>query len=185
MTSSPGAEGAIRALGAGALLALACAMPPHLGAQERCSVEERPGDCSVDITVRRSPVTVMLLHVSEQSVTLEAPTLSAGVVRSQPVAGPLVRVFSNAPWELQIGAAQPFWRVAGSRGSTSKPASDLLWATSSAGPFAKLAQLAATAASGPAVAGERVQLYFAAIFNAATDAPGEYALDIVLTLSAP
>ena len=182
--SSPGAETGLRALRGCALVALLAA-PTLLAAQDRCSVESASGSCSVEITVHRSRATVMLVQLSDPEVVLPPPTLGPGGVTSQPSRGPVARVFSNARWQLQIAASQPAWRVEGGRGSPRKRSSDLGWSLSVSGPFAPLSTTAATIATGPPTRGTLVPLFFLVTIDPATDAPGEYALDLVVTLVAP
>lgn len=166
-----------------ALAALAATARPA-EAQDRCSTGGEGGSCSVEVWVRRTPATVVFLVVSQQSVTLPSPLVGQGKVLPQTGAGLVARVFSNAPWQLQLSAATPFWQGSGGAGAR-KSASDLGWGVGAAGPFTPLSVQPAAVAFGGASRGTAIPLYFQVGFDAATDLPGDYSLDLVLTLSAP
>jgi hypothetical protein len=62
---------------------------------------------------------------------------------------------------------------------------DLLWSTSSSGSFTSLSTDAVTAAQGGAGTGFFTALYLRSNLGWQRDAPGQYALTVMFTLTAP
>ena len=157
-------------------------MTRQAGAQLGCS----GATCTVEISMPISDI--LRVSLSVPSVALGSPSDVDYAAGYRDVAGPAVTVTvkANRPVSLQMSGQSAVFGYAGSMSNPSKPASNLLWATSAAAlngtPFNMGAP--ATLYSGAATS-TALSLYFRTLWNFATDVPGTYSLTISFTLSAP
>ena len=170
-------------------VALAFAAPPA-EAQSCTATGRGAGSCTVvglgiSIAVGRATH----LTVSAVSTPLTTPSASHYDAGFAATAGPTLTVRSNAPWSLAISAVSATWQAADTQSEPArpdKPAGDLLWGTSSAGPFTPLGTAPVTVASGlGATAGSSLSLHYRTLYAYGSDAPGAYALQIVFTITTP
>ncbi|HEX6557829.1 MAG TPA: hypothetical protein VF021_00160 [Longimicrobiales bacterium] len=160
-----------------------------LRAQTSCS--SNPGPCStapgtVRITITIAPA--FALSISPATSTLAAPTPAMYDAGFAITNGPTATIRSNAPWTLAISASSATWNATNTGtepARTNKPASDLQWATSVAGPFTATTTTPASITSGSATAGSAVALYYRTLYSWGLDTPGSYSLQVVFTITAP
>jgi hypothetical protein len=148
-----------------------------------------PGSCTAPTFARVVIPRVVELTLSGGTTTLASPGEAAFDAGFAASTGPVATIRANGPWMLLISVAAPVW-TATSVGPTSparpdKPAGDLMWGTDAAGPFTAVSTTAATLGSGAATAGTSVPLFYRTIYSWTLDRPGDYALAVTLTLSAP
>jgi hypothetical protein len=151
------------------------------------------GSCN---TINTASVTVgalVKLGMSSASTALTNPTaddVAAGTALDN--AGPIFSIKANRSWNLKI-KAQPavagFWDYVGSDAGQ-KPIGHLAWSTSAGGTYAAITASDVTFASGAAASnGAAAQAFFRTSwlndFSSASNAPGQYSLPIVFTLTAP
>jgi hypothetical protein len=167
----------------GFLVMLALAIAPALQAQTTCTVVTPSTACSVDVSFTMQTAPTIELDLSSTQIgfpSIGMPELTAGYVTTP---GTNATVRANSPWRLMISSAsETTWQT--SDGSA-KPASDLLWSTSSNGVFTSLTTTAATAAQGTAGTGFFTPFYLRSRVGWQVDAPGTYALTLMYTLTAP
>jgi hypothetical protein len=127
--------------------------------------------------------------MSAASTTLTAPTPTDFDAGFNSTSGPSLTVSANSAWTLHIRAASATWTATntspGAPARTTKPATDLKWATASNGTFSALTTTDASLVNGSAAAGNATSLYFQTLYDWTLDTPGNYSLSIVLTLTAP
>ncbi len=173
----------------GVLLIAACsiALPFRAGAQ--CTANGAPASCNLSGNVSLTTGRVVRLQVNAGSTSLAAPTPADFDAGYNSTTGPTLTVSANAPWMLQVRASSASWTAVntspGAPARTNKPAADLKWGTSAAGPFSALNTSDATLVSGSATASNATTLYFQTLYNWTSDTPGSYSLTVVLTLTAP
>ena len=167
-----------------------CAIATPLRGQGSCT--NNLGSCStttgtmlINITIGRA----LLLTVTPSSTSLTSPTTTHYDAGFAATTGPTTAISSNAPWTLAISSATATWSATNTQtqpARTDKPASDLRWSTSSAGPFAALTTSPVTVASGTATTGvTAASLFYRTLYSWALDTPGEYSLQVVFTISSP
>lgn len=170
------------------LAGLALALP--LRAQSMCTETGPPcttpsGTLMVNITIGRA----LQLVVSPTATVLTSPTALHYNNGRAATTGPTATVRSNAPWTLAISAAASTWSATDTQtqpARTNKPASDLLWSTSSSGTFLPLTLSPVSVVSGNATAGSTpTTFYYETLYNWTLDTPGQYSLQIVFTISSP
>jgi hypothetical protein len=158
-------------------------------ARAQCTASGAPDNCGVAGSVSMTAGRVVQLQMSAGSTPLTAPTTADFDAGFNSTSGPTLTVSANAPWTLHIRAAAASWTATntspGAPARTNKPAGDLQWATSSGGPFAALTASDANLVGGSATASNATTLYFQTLYDWTLDAPGNYSLSIVLTLTAP
>lgn len=101
--------------------------------------------------------------------------------------GPAITINANTSWSLAISAATPTWSALSTQAEPArpdKPATDLLVAFSPAGPFTPLSTTPSAVAAGSAP-GSSTTLFLRTLYAWNLDTPGDYAIQIVLTLTAP
>jgi hypothetical protein len=150
-------------------------------AQTSCNAMMQ-NSCTVNLTFSMNTARAIELDLSATNVAL--PTVGIGELNTGFVTSPGMNavVKANAPWRLMISTAQATWQTTN---GGSKPATDLSWATTSAGPFTNLSTTAATAAQGTASGGFTTTLYLRSAVGWQSDVPGQYALSLTYTLTAP
>lgn len=129
------------------------------------------------------------LTVSPAGTALTTPTSAHYDLGYAATTGPSLTVRSNTPWSLAISAATTTWNASDIQSEparTNKPAADLLWSQSSGGPFTPLSTTPVTLAGGGAsTSGTVIPLFYRTLYGWGLDTPGDYALGIVFTLTAP
>lgn len=145
--------------------------------------------CSVPVTLRLPRPYVARLSLSAATTTMPAPTAADFSAGFTSVAGPVVTVRSNAPYRLTVQAAQPTWSYSGAVANPGKPAADLSWSRSSAGPWTSSATSAtlwpASTLVAPATSAQSVPLFYRAQWSWTTSPPGTYAIPVNITLTSP
>ena len=148
------------------------------------------GTCSTaPVNVTLTIGNVVQLSLSATSTTLTSPGVAdydAGFVANT---GPTATMLCNGPCRLQVSAATATWTgtttVPSAPARANKPASDLTWSTSAAGPFTGLTTTPATVQSLSATAGSSTTLYYRTLYSWGLDTPGNYSLTVVVTLASP
>ena len=163
------------------VLALLALVATQAQAQNTCGANP----CSVNDTAKVTVATVLRLSLSSSATLLTAPDETAYDAGFQLDNGPVATVKANRGWTLKVSANAAAWTAAnGARAG--KPASELLWATSSGGTYTGLTTSPATfssAATGSAALAQSV--FYKTLWSYANDTPGDYSLVVVYTLSAP
>lgn len=165
-------------LGVVALLAVSA---PQAQSQNTCSANP----CSLNDTVKVTVATVLRLTLSQAATPLTAPDEAAYDAGFQLDNGPVATVKANRGWTLKVSANAATWTGTGGA-AASKPASDLQWSTSAGGTYTGLTTSPATfssAATGNS--GVAQPVFYKTLWSYANDTPGDYALVVVYTLSAP
>jgi hypothetical protein len=167
---------------------LAFAMPLH--AQSNCTdtgatCSTASGSLLINITIGRA----LFLTVTPSTTVLTPPTAAHYDLGFAATTGPTTAIRSNAPWVLAVSAASAVWSATDTQtqpARINKPAEDLLWATSSGGPFVPLTISPAAIASGNASTGATAaSLFYRTLYSWALDTPGDYSLQLVFTISSP
>ncbi|MGQ0813261.1 MAG: hypothetical protein ACT4O1_02215 [Gemmatimonadota bacterium] len=163
-----------------------------LSAQSNCTSPSAGTPCStasgtllINITIGRA----IQLALAPSSSSLTTPTPAHYDAGFAATTGPSATIRSNAAWTLAMSAAATTWTATDTGtqpARTNKPAGDLLWATSSGGPFTPLTTSAVTIASGGATAGmTAASLFYRTLYSWTLDTPGDYSLQVVFTITAP
>lgn len=170
-----------------ALLALAGAARPAR-AQTTCTAP-LPGSCTVSASASLTIGGVVLLSVTTATSALAAPTEADYDAGFAATTGPVITVMANTPWSLQLASTAAQWSatstVPGIAAWTAKPASDLLWGTTAAGPWTGASTAGATLASGGRTAGTTIPLFYRTRYGWTTDTPGSYSLTLMVSITAP
>ena len=155
-----------------------------------CSVSGQSGKCSPTVTLDQPATMVnpalLQLSVSPTSSTYTAATTdmdqATGVATFTPVS---LSVMANRSWTLQVNANFAFWTAsAGAWGS--KPASDLIWSLTPAGPTTSVTTTATTLTTGSAGPGSpTVLIYIRPVAHWLTDKPGNYSITVTFTMTTP
>jgi len=155
----------------------------------QCTANGAPANCGVPGSVSMTAGRIVRLQMSAASTTLTAPTPTDFDAGFNSTSGPSLTVSANSAWTLHIRAASATWTATntspGAPARTTKPATDLKWATASNGTFSALTTTDASLVNGSAAAGNATSLYFQTLYDWTLDTPGNYSLSIVLTLTAP
>lgn len=178
---------AIRCAVAGLAAMVCCATAVE--AQGSCS-RSGAGNCSTSAsngnvtegTIARA-VQAVITAGSTASVTATSAAYNTGYAEFQ---GATITVRANKAWNLTISTSASTWTNSGTGSRATKPAADLLWATSQAGTYTALSATATTVTSGAAAtAGTTVNLWHRAKLSWTADTPGTYTLPVTVTLTAP
>ncbi len=163
-----------------------------LGAsQAKAQCSDNAGSCFTTNTASVTVGALVKLGMSSLTTTLTSPTadqLGAGLA-PVPDAGPIFTIKSNRGWTLNIKSGNPTdWTYSGSFSGV-KPISDLQWSTTAGGSYAPITASDVTFTSaGSSTNGTAAQPFFKTLwtadFTSASNAPGDYSLPIVFTLSA-
>ncbi len=142
-------------------------------------------NCSVNNTASVSVPSVMRLTLNSASTTLTNPAEAAFDAGFQDDAGPSATVKSNRPWNLTIASQAATW-TGTNGGRANKGAVDLQW-KAGAGSFASLNTSATSVfgASQNATGNASTAFSYRTVWSYAADVPGDYALVVVYTLTAP
>jgi hypothetical protein len=159
---------------------------------QTCTAQGPPANlwtCTVNTSATLVIGDVLSLTLSATATALTPPTANdydAGFVANT---GPTATVRGNRAWRLQVSAATATWTAVNTEPGVSahanKPASDLLRATASGGPFTALSTTPATLVSGSASAGTATNVFLRTTYAWAVDTPGAYSLVVTFTLLAP
>jgi hypothetical protein len=181
-------RGLVRA--ATALVALACAFAPaRAEAQGNCNYSGFGGNCvigdnatyAINLTITRA----VRLALSASSIALNAPMPDDYDAGFGQTAGPVLTVKANSTWSLSIRVTQATWTASPAPARANKPAAELRWGTSAAGPFTNFTTTAVTMQSGAASAGTIIPLHFRVAYAWLLDTPGNYSLPVQITLTSP
>ena len=155
----------------------------------QCTASGGGGTCNLPGSVSMTAGRVVLLQMSATSTTLTAPVPADFDAGFNTTTGPTFTVRANAPWTLSLRSAAALWSATntspGAPARTDKPAADLQWSTSSGGAFTALTIADVRLINAPATAGSVTTLYLRTLYDWVLDAPGNYSLPIVLTLTSP
>jgi hypothetical protein len=148
-----------------------------------------PGACSLNITTSLLIPKVVDVSLSSSSTTLTPPTVTDftnGFVLDN---GPTVTFKANTPWTASIRAGQATWTATVSTPGVTpwatKPASDLLWSTTSGSGYAAFTTSNVFLTSGVKTLGSSLALFFKTKETWTTDLPGKYTMPVVITITAP
>lgn len=168
-------------------LAAFCATPVNASAQ--CTAAGAPASCGQAGSVSMTAGRVVRLQMSAGSTSLTAPTPADFDAGFNATTGPTLTVSANAAWTLHIRASTAVWNATntspGAPARPNKPAGDLRWSSASGGPFAALGTTDANLVSAAATASTATTLYFQTLYDWTLDTPGNYSLQVVLTLTSP
>lgn len=158
-----------------------------LGAQTTCSSTT---SCSVAVTFRLPQPTVISLALSSATTTIPALTAQVLSAGSTVVAGPSLTVRANAPYRVTVQSATTTWSYTGAASNPLKPASDLSWGTTNAGPWVSSATSSTlwptgTLTTAPATAGQTLSLFYRTLWTWTSTPPGSYSLPVNITLTSP
>jgi hypothetical protein len=169
----------------GTLVALVSARP--VAAQLSCSAS----GCAVTNTASVTIGTKVRLTISSNTTALTAPTIAdfdnpAGV----PDNGPQLTVKANRPWTVKISANTASWGYVDSfslgGAAPVKSAGDLRWSTTSGSGYVAVSNATpATVFSGNGTASTVQNVFYQALWNSATDVPGDYSLQLNYTITTP
>jgi hypothetical protein len=103
-------------------------------------------------------------------------------------AGPVVAVSANTPWALSISATSPTWTATstfpGVAARSDKPASDLRWSLDAAS-FTPLDVAGRQLATGGGTNAAISRLTWRVLYDLTLDTPGDYAMTVLFTVTAP
>ena len=174
-----------------ALLLLLTALPSALHAQASCQSSGNNSSCSTTVGALQVILnigTAYQLTLSSTQTDLPAPSVADYNTGYTQATGPSATIRSNAPWALSISALNSTWTASSTQTEPArgnKPASDLMWATSPNGTYTNLSTSPVRVAGGDPTAGTTVQLYYRTLYQWQVDTPGNYALQVVFTISSP
>ena len=173
----------------GALAVLLPGSRDEASAQVNCLALS--GSCSTSSTGTVISITVaraIALDLSPATTSLVAPTATHYNAGYAQTSGPTLTVRANTPWSVAISSSTAVWSATNTQSEparVNKPASDLRWATSVGGPFTAMGMTPATLASGNATASTVRTLFFRTSYSWTLDTPGNYSIQLVLTVTAP
>lgn len=172
------------------LVLLGClCLPTNLAAQTQCIAGAAP--CSTAVGALQITITIGTtfdLSLSAATTDLPAPGTAEYGAGFAATDGPVATIRSNAPWALSISALTSTWTAVSTQTETArpdKPAEDLSWATSAAGPFTDLSTAPVQVTSGVPTVGVTVPLFYRTRYQWTLDTPGNYSLQVVFTIAAP
>jgi len=159
-------------------------------AQASCQINTNSGTCSTSGTLS---ITIGIgravqLELSAASTSLTPPTTADFEAGFASTTGPSGVVRSNAPWSLSISAGSATWTASNTQtepARANKPSTDLLWSLSAAGPFTPLTTTPVTVATGAATSGASGTLFYRTRYDWLLDTPGNYSIQVILTIVAP
>jgi hypothetical protein len=159
------------------------AAPRPAMAQTGCA---SAASCTIDVSMTVSQGLSRLSVTSALTVPLGTPTEADFVQTFKDAANPsTVTVRSNQTFSLTVKGHASTFSYTGSLTNPNKPASDLLWATTSAGLLAPN-NMGAPALLFPTTPGlVSASIFYRTKWKFSSDLPGTYALLVDLTLSAP
>jgi hypothetical protein len=142
---------------------------------------------AIELTITRA----VRLSLSSTNIALLAATAGAFDTTYGTTTGPTLTVKANQGWNVTTRVTSASWAAAvlGGSGATpraNKPAADLLWATSAAGPFTAYSTTnVQMQSSTSATAGTVLALYFRVNYSWVMDTPGLYSIPVQFTITAP
>lgn len=169
------------------LVLAALLIPAPVRAQSNCRAN--PGTCStrpMSIQITIGPALQLALSPGITSLATPTPAhYNAGFCATP---GPTATVSANAPWTLSISASTATWSAISTSSEPAradKPAADLEWALSSAGPFTSMTTSPANVISGATTVGTNVSIFYRTLYSWTNDTPGNYSLQLVFTITSP
>lgn len=139
------------------------------------------GTSCAPATVRMRVVPTVRLELLSDPTSLGNPTAADFTVGYKDATGPTLTVRANSSYQVDVVKESP----APTFGTTSKPASDLLWGTAP-GTYPYHVGTSAMLTSGGATAGSApVTIYYRTLWSFANDPPGTYTIGVMYTVSAP
>ena len=142
--------------------------------------------CTVEITMPVSDV--LRLSLSTSGVALGTPVEADFLAGYRNVSGNAVNVTakSNRPFTVQLSSVSSTFSYSGTLSDPSKPASNLLWATS-AGALATTTNNFGTTTTflNQGAGAITSPLFLRTLWSFANDVPGTYSLTIRFTMAAP
>jgi hypothetical protein len=141
--------------------------------------------CAVNNTASVTVATLLRLTLNSATTSLTSPDEAAFDLGSQDDFGPTATVKANRPWNLTIAAQAATW-TGTNGGRADKAAGDLQWKVG-AGSFASLSTTAGNVygSSQGASGNASTAFLYRTLWSYAADVPGDYALTVVYTLTAP
>jgi hypothetical protein len=172
-----------------AALLVAVGLAPVRVAAQLCNATTPNGTCMASTTTTMTAGTILELSLSTGATVLTPPSTAGYDAGFMADNGPTATVKSNRAWTLRIAAGAATWTATNTTGGVTaranKPAADLQWSASPAGPFAGATVAGADLATGNATGGAATTLSFRTLYDWTLDTPGAYSLVVRLTLSAP
>lgn len=175
-------------LRAAVVAALLLAALAPLGAQGTCEVNNQTSCTFGNDAAHAISVTITIaarLTASTATVALPSPGVASFDAGFGTPASVGLQVRSNTSWAVTISSVDALWGATPGSARQDKPASDLQFGLSAAGPFMDLTTLAQTLTSGAATGTAAPTLYLRAKYNWISDAAGSYTLPVELVLTAP
>lgn len=171
------------------VLALAAIAPSGASAQGSCNYSGFGGNCvlgdnttyAINLTITRA----VRLALSASSIALDAPMPDDYDAGFGQTVGPVLTVKANSSWSVSIRTTQSTWTASPAPARPNKPASELRWATSPAGPFTNFTTTAVTVRTGTASAGTAIPLHFRVAYAWLLDRPGTYSIPVQVTVTSP
>lgn len=159
-----------------------------LAAQGTCEVNNQTSCVFGNDAAHAISVTVTIaarLTAAATSVALPVPGVASFDTGFGVPASVGLQVRSNTSWAVTILAVDPLWAASPGTARQNKPASDLQFGLTAAGPWTDLSTLAQGLTSGAATGTAAPTLYLRAKYDWTIDAAGAYSLPIQLVLTAP
>lgn len=144
-----------------------------------------PVSCTVNTTTSLTIPVILRMTLSSSTTSFGTLTSTDYDNGFATVAGPTITIKANQGWRSQISSSATLWTATGAGVRTTKPVADLLWGSTSSGPFTALNATATQIGSGSGTGGSVVPLYFRSLWNYATDTPGNYSIVVTFTLASP
>lgn len=158
-------------------------------ANAQCTVNGSGDTCFLTGSMSMTAGRVIRLQMSAATTALTAPTPTDFDAGFNATTGPTLTVSSNAAWTLHIRSATTFWSATntspGAPARTTKPAADLKWSLVAGGPFTSLTTTDVNLDTGALTASDVNTLFFRTSYAWTLDTPGNYSLNVVLTLTSP
>jgi hypothetical protein len=170
------------------VVGLGLATPARASAQGTCEVNNQAtctagGDAAHAISVTISVATRLSVPLS--TIAVPGPTSANFEVGFGTAVNVPLTVWANSPWAISLSAGAPQWTGTPGTARQNKPAADLQWGTTSAGPFTDATTTPVSIRGGAPVGGGVVPLFLRARFQWALDTPGNYEIPVRLTITAP
>lgn len=176
-------------VGTAVLVALSVTLTPAALTGQTCTAPIPTGSCSANTSTTITIGTLLELTLNSTTTPLAAPATAdydAGYVATT---GPTVTVAANRAWTLDISAAAATWSATsvqpGVTARPNKPAGDLEWSSSPAGPFVGLTVSGAAVRTGAAGGAAATTVYYHTLYDWTRDTPGSYSLSVIFTITAP
>lgn len=168
-----------------AFVVAALLLPAAVRAQTCTTVP--PGACTA-LTSASMTIPAVIQVVVSPGAGPQPATLADFEAGHDQFAGPVITVSANTAWALSISAVSPVWSATSSfpgvAARADKPAADLLWSLDATS-FAPLDVAGRQIASGIATSAAVSALTWRVLYDLMLDTPGEYAITVLFTVTAP